>query len=96
MEIIIKGKMLTSPQDRVMTVEATAKAICQEAGTDPADAVMVLLTAAAHLYAQHSKSEFPQNVDGLANALGHAIGAANAFFKIKSAPQPQTEDDASQ
>lgn len=94
MQIEIKGKPPKDPQARVLAIEAAAKAICQQSGTDPADAIMMLLTAAAHLYAQYSREPFPQNAEGLATALGAAIVSADDFFKLKSvskAPPPQSK-----
>lgn len=88
MEVLIKGKPPTTPKERVLAIEATAKAICQIAGEGPEDAVMMLLTAAAHLYAQHSKKPFPEHIDGLAHALGCATAAADGFFRIRPVNGP--------
>lgn len=84
MQVEIKGKAPNDPRERVLAIEATAKAICQKTGQDPADAIMMLLTASAHLYAQYSREPFPKSADGLAKALGAAIVAADDFFKLKA------------
>ncbi|OBY04480.1 hypothetical protein BAE36_25050 [Rhizobium leguminosarum bv. trifolii] len=86
MQIEIKGKLPGDPQGRVLAIEAAAKAICQQAGTDPADAaVMMLLTAAAHLFTVYSGKPSSENIMGLARSLGCATVAADEFFRLKAA-----------
>ena len=87
MQIEIKGKAPSDPQGRVLAVEAAAKAICQHAGTDPADAIMMLMTAAAHLFTVYSGKPSSENILSLAHTLGCATVAADDFFKIKPAPE---------
>ncbi|MDI6835411.1 MAG: hypothetical protein QMD99_06820 [Rhizobiaceae bacterium] len=84
MQVEIKGKPPADPQGRVLAIEAAAKAICQSAGTDPADAIMMLLTAAAHLAAVYSGKTADQNIMTLASCLGNATVAADDFFKLKA------------
>lgn len=83
MQVEIKGKPPKDPQLRVLAIEAAAKAICQKAGTDPADAIMMLMTAACHLYTVHSGKSSSENILHLAKTLGYATIAADDFFKIK-------------
>ncbi|MAN77826.1 MAG: hypothetical protein CML24_11685 [Rhizobiales bacterium] len=84
-EIIIKGKVPNDPQRRVLAIEAAAKAVCQSAGEDPADAIMALLTAAAHLSLQYSRQPIQKVSETLAYCLGDAIVAADDFFPVKGA-----------
>jgi hypothetical protein len=80
MQIEITGKPPNDPQGRVLAIEAAAKAICQQAGTDPADAIMMLMTAAAHLFTVYSGKSSSENILHLASTLGHATVAADDFF----------------
>jgi len=88
MQIEIKGKITADPRDRVLAIEAVTKAICQQTGQDPAEGVMMLLTAAAHLTAVYSGKSADQNIMTLANCLGNATVAADDFFKLKKVPTP--------
>lgn len=85
MRVEIKGKPPKDPQGRVLAIEAAAKAICQQAGTDPADAIMMLMTAAAHLYSVYSGKPSSENILNLAHSLGCATVAADDFFKLRPA-----------
>jgi hypothetical protein len=89
MQIEIRGKIPIDPQARVLAIEAAAKAICKEAGTDPADAIMMLMTAAAHLYTVYSGKPSSEGILHLAHSLGCATVAADDFFKLKPAPAKQ-------
>lgn len=83
-EIIIKGTLPTDPRQRVLLIEAALKSICTSANQDPADGIMVLLTAAAHLSAQHTKNDVNSTMRLLAECLGNAIVAADDFFKLRN------------
>lgn len=83
MKITIIGNVGSDPQSRVMAVESAARAVCEKTGQDPAEAVMMLLTAAAHLYLTYSKKSPKEACTGLSSALGSAIVAADDFFKIR-------------
>lgn len=85
MEIIIKGKVPSDPRSRVLAIEAATRAICDRAGTDPADGIMMLLTAAAHLQSQYSKRPVNETITVLAECLGCAIVAADGFFTLRPA-----------
>lgn len=83
MEIIIKGKRPTDPRSRVLAIENATQAICQSVNEDPADGVMALLTAAVHLSMKHSKKSVTEMAPIMAECLGHAIVAADDFFKLR-------------
>jgi hypothetical protein len=84
MEIKITGKISTDPRDRVLAIEAVTKEICLRTGQDPAEGVMMLLTAAAHLTAIYSRKSADKNIMTLASCLGNATVAADDFFKLKT------------
>lgn len=91
MQIEIKGKVTVDPRDRVLAIEAVTKAICQKTGLDPAEGIMMLLTAAAHLMAIHSGKPAAQNITTLATSLGNATVAADDFFKLRTALTPEEQ-----
>jgi hypothetical protein len=84
MNIEITGKISEDPRDCILAVEAVTKSICQRTGKDPAEAVMMLLTAAAHLSMTYSGKSAEDNIAILAGALGSATVAADDFFKLKA------------
>lgn len=86
MKITIAGKVSSDPKDRILAIEAVTRSICQRTGQDPAEGVMMLLTAAAHLTDVYSKRPIADTAEHLATALGHAIVAADGFFKLRAAP----------
>lgn len=83
MEIIINGKISADPQDRILAIEGVARAICQQTGQDPADGIMMLMTAAAHLFATYSGKPSSEGIMHLAHSLGCATVAADDFFKLR-------------
>ena len=83
MQIEITGKVSADPRDRVLAVEAVTKAICQQTGQDPAEGIMMLLTAAAHIFATQSNKSASDGIMHLAHSLGCATVAADDFFKLK-------------
>lgn len=92
MEIIIKdGGDLRDPKNRILAIEAAAKAICEQVGEDAADGTMMLLTAAVHIATKHSDKPVRDVALHMANALGSAIVAADDFFKLRhvSSSTPQ-------
>lgn len=84
MEIIINGKISADPKDRVLAIEGVTRAICEQTGQDPAEGVMMLLTAAVHLNQTYSRVPISQAATVLAECLGHAIVAADDFFKLRT------------
>ncbi|WP_188825030.1 hypothetical protein [Brucella endophytica] len=86
MRIEIKGKVPSDPRNRVLAIEAATRAICERAGADPSDGIMMLLTAAAHLVSQYSGKSAQDQITVLATALGSATVAADDFFKIRAVP----------
>lgn len=85
MEITIKGKVSSDPRHRVIALEACVRAICEKTGKDPADGVMMLLTAAAHMFTTYSGMSPDQAAMGLAESLGAATVAAEGFFNLRPA-----------
>lgn len=83
---------LKDPKSRILAVEAATKAICREAGEDPADGVMMLLTAAVHIATRHSDKPVRDVALSMATALGSAIVAADDLFKLRANP-PSTAKD---
>lgn len=83
MQIELIGNPALNPQQRVLAIEAVAKSICQHAGTDPADAIMMLMTAAAHIFTTQTGKPATGNILSLAHTLGCATVAADDFFKLK-------------
>jgi len=83
MEIIINGKISADPKDRILALEAVTRSICERTGQDPAEGVMMLLTAAVHMSNTYSRKPMSETAPALAGALGHAIIAADDFFKLR-------------
>jgi hypothetical protein len=78
--LVAAKRKLSDPRNRVLHAEEAVRSLCQLAGEDPEDAVMVLLTAAAHLMCVHSGKSSADTTDALAKALGCATVAAEQFF----------------
>lgn len=85
MEITISGQIYADPISRILAIEACVRAISQRTGQDPAEGVMTLLTAAAHMYSVYSGKPLSSAAEGLAYSLGCATVAADDFFGIKMA-----------
>lgn len=83
MEIIINGKISADPKTRVLAIAAVTRSICEETGQDPADGIMMLMTAAAHLFATYSGKSSSDGILDLAHSLGCATVAADDFFKLR-------------
>lgn len=93
MEIIINGKISADPKSRILAIEAVTKAICQQTGQDPAEGIMMLMTAAAHLFATYSGKPSSAGIMDLAHSLGCATVAADDFFRLRpvsTSPPSQT------
>ncbi|NLS19852.1 hypothetical protein HGP16_25265 [Rhizobium sp. P40RR-XXII] len=97
MEIEIKGKIPQDPRERVLAIEAVAQAICQNVNADPADCIMMLLTAAVHIQSKYSKDSVKDNITDQAGCLGHATVAADDFFTLRpissALPQQDSTDE---
>lgn len=75
----IEVEFSEDPFSRILAIEDLALAMCKEVGEDPADCIMILLAAAAHIGRQHSV--YPQKTpDALAKCLAQAIIAVERFF----------------
>ena len=68
------------PPSRVLAIETVAKAICEAVNQDPADCMMMLLTAAAHIAIRFTDKPPELVATVLAESLGGAILAAKGFF----------------
>ena len=68
----------------MLAFEAATKAICERAGQDPADGIMMLLTAAVHMTRTYSRPGTQIELT-LAEILGSAIVASDEFFKLREA-----------
>ncbi|MDQ0135730.1 hypothetical protein J2T08_003651 [Neorhizobium galegae] len=84
MKITINGKVSADPRERVLAIEAVTRSICEVTGQDPAEGIMMLLTAAAHLFSVHSGKPSSEGIMSLANSLGCATIAADGFFKPRT------------
>lgn len=82
MKVTIKGIVSNDPKTAIQSIEAVTRSICQAQGKDPAEGVMMLLTAAAHIHSIYQKPG-TDTLLSLAAALGHATVAADGFFRIR-------------
>ncbi len=78
--VTVELKFSEDPPSRILAIETVAKAICVAVGEDPADAIIMLLTAAAHIASKYSDKPPTLIADALADCLGDAILAARDFF----------------
>lgn len=81
MKASITGTVPADPASRVLAVASVARAICEQHGLEPAEAIMMLLTAASHISRLTSDRSLDARLDGLALALGGATVAEEDFFK---------------
>jgi hypothetical protein len=89
-KITIDGKVSSDPKDRILALEAVTRSICEMTGQDPAEGVMMLLTAAVHLTNTYSKRPISETAPAMATALGSAIVAADGFFTLRTAKGGET------
>lgn len=92
MQVTITGEIHDDPRSRVLAFEAAARAICERTGHDPAEAVMMLLTAAVHMHGTYSKKPVNEVATSIAHALGHALVAADDMFKLRAVQESPTHD----
>ncbi len=71
------------PKDRVLATEYFVKALCKAAKLDPAEAVMMLMTAAVHISLAYSKEPMNVVLPNMGTALGAAAGAAVKWWPPK-------------
>ena len=75
------------PASRIQMIEKVAEAICEAVNQDPADCMMMLLTAAAHIAIRFADKPPELVATVLAESLGGAILAAKGFFPpVKTGP----------
>ncbi|MET3925585.1 hypothetical protein [Devosia sp. 2618] len=84
-QITLKGNVPLDPRQRVLAIEAAVEALCRSAGEDPADAVMTLLTAAAHICLKQTGKGLDEITPTMAECLGAALMAADGFFTLRDA-----------
>ncbi len=83
MQVDIKGNISSDPKDNILAIEAVTRSLCQRQNADPAEGVMMLLTAAVHMMNTYSPKPLQEQVTALAEALGHATVSADRFFKLR-------------
>lgn len=79
----MKDVAFDDPRRPILEVEAKVRELCLEQGADPAEGIMMLLTAAAHMGDAYMKGPPKQWAPVLGQTLGHAIVAADDLFKLK-------------
>ncbi|MGF6157822.1 hypothetical protein M2267_003081 [Ensifer sp. KUDG1] len=87
MKIEIEGKLSDDPRSAILAIEGVTRSLCQQTGKDPAEGVMMLLTAAVHMSNTYSASPIDETVTAMATALGYAVVAADDMFKLRAATQ---------
>lgn len=70
------------PTQRVLAMEEIARTYSKNAGLDPAEAVMMLLGAAARIHIAYAKNP-ARAPEGLAVALTHAITAVSSIKGLR-------------
>ena len=83
----VKMEVGVHPKDHVLAIEHFVKVLCKASGKDPAEATMMLLTAAAHLSISYSKLPVETTIPQLGTALGLAAGAAVGWWPPKQGPK---------
>lgn len=104
MQIEITGKPPVDVKNAILVIEGVTRSLCQSTGRDPAEGLMMLLTAAAHMGNLYLAGTVTQKQTAIASALGSAIVAADDFFRLRDTPgipanrnsvvTAQTEDEA--
>lgn len=70
------------PTERVLAMEQIARRYCEDAGLDPAEAIMMLLSAAARIHIARAKNP-GRAPEALAHALTHAITAVSSIKGLR-------------
>ncbi|MEN5277006.1 dATP/dGTP pyrophosphohydrolase domain-containing protein [Brucella sp. TWI432] len=86
MQIEIKGKPPVDVKNAVLVIEGVTRSLCQSTGRDPAEGIMLLLTAAAHMGDVYMAGSLNDKQTAIARALGSAMVAADEFFKLRDTP----------
>lgn len=84
MQIEITGKPPVDVKNAVLVIEGVTRSLCQSTGRDPAEGLMLLLTAAAHMGDIYMAGSIKEKQTAIASALGSAIVAADEFFKLRN------------
>lgn len=93
-QVDISGAVTREPVTHVLFVERVAKAVAKEVGADPAECVMMLLTAAVKIARDHSTSSTDDLVYGLARSLGAATVTAERWFTPRLVPTADNDTAA--
>lgn len=72
--ISISGQVPEEPEYRVKLMATVAEAICKVSGVGPADAMMMLMTAAAVVLVENAKD--PMSTGELESVLAQGVGHA--------------------
>ncbi|EXL08570.1 hypothetical protein BG46_01330 [Brucella anthropi] len=86
MQIEIKGKPPVDVKNAILVVEGVTRSLCESTGRDPAEGLMMLLTAAAHMGNLYLAGTVREKQAAIASALGSAIVAADDFFRLRDTP----------
>lgn len=79
------AEFISEPRKAVLEIEEKVREICAREGTDPAEGIMLLLTAACHMTNTYSREPVKGWAPVLAESLGHAIVAADDYFTLRKA-----------
>ena len=83
-----RSEAFNDPRKAILEIETKVREVCEEAGADPAEGTMLLLTAAAHMTMTYSRKPPEVWSRGLAEALGYAMVAAHDFFTLSETKGP--------
>lgn len=79
----MKDIAFDDPRRPILEIEQKVRELCLERGADPAEGMMLLLTAAAHMADTYMAGPPSQWAPTLAEVLGSAIVAADDMFKLQ-------------
>lgn len=82
LQVTVEVDGSSDPTQRVLAMEEIARRYCKEAELDPAEAVMMLLGAAARIHIAYAKNP-GRAPEGLAVALTHAITAVSSIKGLR-------------
>lgn len=79
------------PRPSIRALESAVRAICTTLEQDQADAVMLLMTTAAHIAITHESGTRDQTIMALARCLGYATVSAERLFHSNATLEPANE-----
>lgn len=83
---IIDVRYSEDAPSRVLAMAEAAQAICETAGKDPADCVLMLLTAAAYITRNYLVVSPKETEDTLVDCLAEAVVIEKDFFHSEDKP----------